>query len=145
MKEKLLNDLKEAMKNKDQLKKDTIMMLRSAILQIEKDEQKSLTESEMESIVSKEIKKRRDAKIEFEKAERQDIVENLNKEIEILKEYQPEQLSEEEIKLLVKEAINNTNANGAKDMGKVMQNLKDKIIGKADGKIVSDIVKLMLG
>ena len=141
MKEELLNDLKEAMKNKDTIKKDTITCLRAAILQVEKDTQKTLTEEEMSAIVAKEVKKRKESIEDYDKGGREDIVENLNKEIEILSKYLPEQLTKEEIEALVLEAISNTGAASPKDMGKVMQYLRPKTAGKADGKMVSDIVK----
>lgn len=141
MKEELLNDLKEAMKNKDTLKKDTVTCLRAAILQVEKDTQKTLSEEEMNAIVAKEVKKRKESIDAYIKGGREDIVENLNKEIEILSKYLPEQLSEEQIKNLVLEAIESTQATSPKDMGKVMQYLRPKTAGKADGKMVSDIVK----
>lgn len=141
IKEELMKDLKEAMRQKDMLRKDTVTMLRAAILQIEKDTQKELTESEVEGIVAKEIKKRKDSIADYEKGGRQDIVDTVNKEIEILEKYLPEQLTEEEILNLVKEAIQNTSAASMKDMGKVMGALKEKTTGKADGKVVSDMVK----
>ena len=144
MKEKLLNELKEAMRNKDELKKNTITMLRAAILQVEKDEQKTLNESEMTVIVSKQVKQRRESIIEFTKVERLDLVEELLKEIKILSEYLAKQLSEQEIRDLVIESIKKTGANGPREMGKVMSDLKEKTIGKADGKLVSEIVKEML-
>lgn len=141
MKDELLKELKDAMKNKDELKKNTITLLRSAILQVEKDNQKTLTEDEMVAIVAKEVKKRKDSISDYEKAERTDIVEDLNKEIEILSKYLPEQLSKEEIEKLVEQAISEVGATTPRDMGKVMQNLRPKTNGKADGKLVSEIVK----
>lgn len=141
MKDELLKELKDAMKNKDELKKNTITLLRSAILQVEKDNQKQLTEDEMIAIVSKEVKKRRDSISDYQKAGRDDIIVDLKREIEILSKYLPEQLSNEQIEKLVDEAIAQTQATSARDMGKVMQNLRPKTNGKADGKIVSEIVK----
>ena len=144
LKEELMKALKEAMQAKDTLKKETITMLRAAILQVEKDGQKELTESEMQTIVAKEVKKRKESISDFEKGGRQDIVEQTNKEIEILSVYLPEQLSEQEITELVIATINAVGASGIKDMGKVMGALREKTAGKADGKLVSDIVKLEL-
>ncbi len=141
MKEQLLQDLKEAMRDKDILKKNTITLLRAAILQVEKDSQKQLDDNEIMGIVAKEVKKRKDAISDYEKAGRDDIITDLNKEIEILSKYLPEQLTNEEIAALVDEAIKNVSATSLRDMGKVMQYLKPKTSGKADGKIVSDIVK----
>ena len=141
MKEQLLQDLIEAMKEKDILKKDTITMLRAAILQVEKDSQKVLTEDEMSAIVAKEVKKRKESVKEYEDAGREDIANNLKREIEILSKYLPEQLSEEEIAKMVEDAISESGATSPKDMGKVMSILRPKTAGKADGKLVSDIVK----
>lgn len=144
LKEELMQALKKAMQDKDSLKKETITMLRAAILQVEKDGQKELTETEMQAIVAKEVKKRKESIEDFIKGGRQDIAEQLEKEIEILSVYLPEQLTEEEITKMVLEAITSTGAQGMKDMGKVMGNLREKTAGKADGKLVSDIVKAEL-
>ena len=141
MKEQLLQDLKEAMKNKDTLMKDTITMLRAAILQVEKDDLKTLNDDEICGIVAKEVKKRKEAVAEYENAGRPDIADNLKREIEILSKYLPEQLSEEEIAKMVDEAIAESGAASPRDMGKVMGLLRPKTQGKADGKVVSDIVK----
>ena len=144
MKEKLLQALKEAMREKDELKKDTITMLRAAILQVEKDERKELIESEMEAIVAKQIKSRKESLEDYRKANRDDIVSKIEKEIEILTVYLPEQLTEDEIKDLINKAIEKTGAATPRDMGKVMQEIRPQIAGKADGKVVSDMVKQLL-
>lgn len=141
LKESLLKELKEAMQNKDTLKKDTITMLRASILQVEKDGQKELSEDDMLAIVAKEVKKRKESIGEYEKAGREDIVNNLKREIEILEVYMPKQLSNEEIREIVKNAISETGAASVRDMGKVMQNVRTKTQARADGKLVSDIVK----
>ena len=141
MKEQLLQDLKEAMKNKDTLMKDTITMLRAAILQVEKDNLKTLNDDEICGIVAKEVKKRKESVTEYENAGRQDIADNLKREIEVLSKYLPEQLSQEEIAKMVEEAIAESGATSPRDMGKVMGILRPKTQGKADGKVVSDIVK----
>ncbi len=141
MKEELLQDLKEAMKNKDTLRKDTITMLRAAILQVEKDSQKVLNDDEICAIVAKEVKKRKESVKEYEDAGREDIADNLKKEIEILSKYLPEQLTEDEIRKMVEDAIVESGAASPRDMGKVMSILRPKTAGKADGKLVSDIVK----
>lgn len=141
MKEQLLQDLKEAMKEKDTIKKDAITMLRASILQVEKDTQKTLNDDEICAIVAKEVKKRKESLKEYKDANREDIVEGLKKEIEVLSKYLPEQLSKEEIEKLVDQAIIESQAISMKDMGKVMSILRPKTAGKADGKLVSDIVK----
>lgn len=141
LKESLLKELKESMQAKDTLKKDTITMLRASILQVEKDGQKELSEDDMLAIVAKEVKKRKESIGEYEKAGREDIVNNLKREIEILEVYMPKQLSNEEIREIVKNAISETGAASVRDMGKVMQNVRIKTQARADGKLVSDIVK----
>ena len=141
MKEQLLQDLKEAMKEKDTIKKDAITMLRASILQVEKDTQKTLNDDEICAIVAKEVKKRKESLKEYEEANREDIVESLKREIEVLSKYLPEQLTKEEIEKLVEQAIVESQATSMRDMGKVMSILRPKTAGKADGKLVSDIVK----
>lgn len=144
IKEELLKALKEAMQTKDTLKKDTITMLRAAILQVEKDTQKELTEDEIKVIAAKEVKKRQESIAEFEKGGREDLVDQTKKEIEILSVYAPKQLSKEEVEALVTQTIATVGATGPRDMGRVMGALREKTAGKADGKLVSDIVKQKL-
>ncbi len=144
MKEKLLEQLKIAMKEKNELMKNTITMLRAAILQIEKDEQKELSDDEIMVVVSKEVKKRKDSIEEFKKVGRDDMAEDLEKEIDILSKYLPKQLSEDEVRKIITEAINTLNATSMKDMGKVMQEVRPKTAGKYDGKLVSEMVRSML-
>ena len=97
LKEQLLEDFKNAMKDKDELKKNTIMMIRSAILQIEKDTQKEVSENEILEIISKELKKRKETLADIEKSGRDDLISKVNEEIAIIKAYLPEELSKEEI------------------------------------------------
>lgn len=144
LKEKLLNDLKESMKNKNLIRKNTIQMIRAAILQVEKDKQIELTEEQVIEIIAKETKKRKDAQIEFEKSGREDLINQNNEEIAILSEYLPKQLSEEEIETIVKKVIEETGATTMKDMGTVMKKSKEQIGVAADGKTVSEIVKKLL-
>lgn len=141
MKEELMKELKEAMQQKDTLRKDTVTMLRAAILKVEKDTQKELKLEEMQALVAKEIKNRKESITEFEKGDRQDLIEKTNKEIEILAKYLPEQLTNDEILTLIKSAIASTGAASMKDMGKVMGAIKSQVSGKADGKVVSDLVR----
>ena len=116
-------------------------MLIAEILQVEKDTQKELSEEDMSAIVSKEVKKRKESIEDYIKGGREDIAKQLEEEISILSKYLPEQLTQEQIELLVKEAIENTGATTPRDIGKVMQYLRPKTAGKADGKLISDIVK----
>ena len=144
VKEKLLEDLKEAMKDKNLIRKNTIQMVRAAILQVEKDKQITLTDEQVIEIIAKESKKRKDAESEFEKSGREDLIKQNKEEIEILAEYLPKQLSVEEIEKIVEEVITETGATTMKDMGKVMKAAKEKIGAAGDGKTISDTVKKLL-
>ena len=144
IKEKLLNDLKEAMKDKNLIRKNTVQMVRAAILQVEKDKQIELTDQQAIEIIAKEAKKRKDAEAEFEKSGREDLIKQNKEEIEILTEYLPKQLSIEEIEGIVKNIIAEIGATSMKDMGTVMRAAKEKIGAAADGKAISDAVKKLL-
>ncbi|HOV25328.1 MAG TPA: GatB/YqeY domain-containing protein [Pseudobacteroides sp.] len=144
LKEKLLEDMKTAMREKDTLKKNAIQMVRSAILQVEKDCKITLDDDSIIDVIGKEVKKRRDSLSEFEKSGRQDLIDNLKTEIDVLMKYLPEQLSEEELENIVKETIQETGASSIKEIGKVMQAVLPKVKGRADGKIVNQIIKKIL-
>lgn len=143
LQEQLMADMKEAMKEKEAGKERlaVIRMVRSAIKNIEINEKKELNDQEVIEVIAKEVKKCRDSIPEYEQANRQDIVEGLLSEIEILMEYLPEQLSEEDIRSLVDEVISEVGGNSLKDMGKIMGKLMPKVKGKADGALVNKIVK----
>ena len=144
LKEKLLQDFKEAMKEKNELKKNTIMMVRAAILQIEKDTQKVLNDDAILEILAKEIKKRKDSLEDIEKSGREDLIKQVNDEMAIIKAYLPEELSLEELEKIIEEVIAETGATSMKDMGKVMQAAKAKTAGRADNKVINEIVKKKL-
>lgn len=144
LKEQLFADLKTAMKEKDTLRKDTVQLIRSGILQIEKDNKVELDDEGVIDVISKQLKSRRDSMPDYLKSGREDLIEKLNKEIEILLSYLPEQLSEDEIQKIVEEAIAETGAATIKDMGKVMGLVTPKVKGRADMKIVGSFVKKML-
>ncbi len=144
LKESLIQDLKEAMKNGDAIAKEAIQMARSAVLQVEKDQKVTLDDDGILEIIAKEVKKRIDTLPDFEKSGRQDRIDNLKAEIEVLKRYLPEQLTESQIEEIVKEAIASTGATSAKEIGKVMQAVMPKTKGRADGKIINQIVKKLL-
>ena len=144
LKEQLFADLKTAMKEKDTLKKDTVQLIRSGILQYEKDNKVELDDEGVLDIISKQLKSRRDSLPDYVKSGREDLIEKLNKEIEILLSYLPEQLSEEEIAKIVEEAIAETGAASVKDMGKVMGIVNPKLKGRADMKVVGALVKKLL-
>ncbi|MFI3173577.1 MAG: GatB/YqeY domain-containing protein [Bacillota bacterium] len=144
MKERLFADLKTAMKEKDAVRKDTVQLVRSGILQIEKDNKIELDDNGVMEVITKQLKSRRDALPEFEKSGRVDLTEKLNQEIGILLDYLPEQLSETEIQTIVNEAVLTVGATSIKDMGKVMAVVTPKVLGRADNKIVGSLVKKML-
>ena len=144
LKEQLFADLKTAMKEKDTVRKDTIQLIRSGILQIEKDNKIELYEEGVIDVISKQLKSRRDSLPDYIKSGREDLVEKLNKEIEILLSYLPEQLSEDEIQEIVTEAIAQSGATTIKEMGKVMGIVTAKVKGRADMKIVGGLVKKTL-
>lgn len=141
IRETLMQDLKAAMKEKDTIKKNTVTMIRSAILQFEKDNLTELDEEGIMEIIAKELKKRRDVLPEYEKSGRDDLIADINREIEILLAYLPEQLSKEELEVIVAEAIAETGATSMKDIGKIMATVMPKTKGRADGKMINAIVK----
>ncbi len=143
LKEQLTEDMKQAMKAKEAGKQrlSVIRMVRAAIKNVEIDSKKELTEEGVLDIVAKEVKMRRDSMDEFKKANRQDLVEQLEQEIAILLPYLPQQLTEEEVRALVSEAVAATGATTSKEMGKVMAVLMPKVKGRADGKLVNTIVR----
>ncbi|AYF54512.1 GatB/YqeY domain-containing protein [Clostridium botulinum C] len=141
LKEKLQQDWKIAMKNRDKFRSSTLSMAKAAILQVEKTDNRVLDDEEIIGILSKEVKSRRDALVDFENGNRQDLVDEAKSEIEILLEYLPKQLTEDEIAEIVRQIICETGASSAKDMGKVMSAAMARLKGRADGKLVSSIVK----
>jgi hypothetical protein len=143
LKEKLTADMKEAMKAKEAGKQrlSVIRLVRGAIRQLEIDGKKELVDEDVLGVISKEAKQRRDAIEEFKKGGRDDLVAAAEAEIAILMEYLPKQLSKDEIKGLVQEAIAASGATSPKDMGKVMKELMPKVKGRADGKLVNEVVK----
>ena len=105
LKEKLLEDLKECMKNKNTVRKNVVQMVRAAILQVEKDKQITLDDNQIIDIIAKESKKRKDSLADYEKSGREDLIAQINEEIEVLAEYLPKQLSEEELENIIREVI----------------------------------------
>ncbi|WP_195268404.1 GatB/YqeY domain-containing protein [Eubacterium sp. 1001713B170207_170306_E7] len=141
LKEQLLADLKASMKAKDTVKKSTVTMIRAAILQVEKDDKVELGDAEIQEIIAKQMKQRRDALDEFKKAERDDLIAQTEAEMRVIEAYLPKQLTQEEIEAIVDETIKETGAESAKDMGKIMGALMPKVKGLADGKLVNQIVR----
>lgn len=143
-KKDLQEELKESMLAKDELKTSVLRMLISSIGYLETQKGGAgyeASEEDVMSAIQKEAKQRRDSIAEFEKAGRQELVDKEQKELELLEKYLPKQLTEDEINKFVKEAISATGATSISDMGKVMGALMPKVKGKADGNLVSRIVK----
>ncbi len=145
LKDQLTADMKTAMKVHDKDRLAVIRMVRGAIRQAEIDGgHKALGDEEVIAVISKEVKMRRDSVEAFEKGGRSDLVAQTKKEIDVLMAYLPKQLTEDEVRALVKEAVEQTGAKTPKEMGKVMGVLMPKVKGRADGKLVNALVKSML-
>lgn len=141
LKQKLQEDLKTSMKNKDTLRKSVITLIRSSIKQVEVDKRIELNDDDVIDIISKQLKQRNDSLEQFLDAGREDLVEETRSEIEVLKEYLPQQLSEEELNEIVKQTISEVGATSMKDMGKIISVIKPKTKGRADGKLINKLVK----
>jgi uncharacterized protein YqeY len=141
IKDRLQEDWKAALKSKDKFKANVISTAKSSILLVEKTDNRKVEDAETIEILAREVKQRREAMLEFEKGNRQDLVDQNKAEIEILLEYLPQQLSEVEIKQIVEQSAIEAGASSIKDMGKVMALVRPKTLGKADGKLVSQFVK----
>jgi uncharacterized protein len=143
--ERLNNDMKEAMKNKEKEKLSVIRMVKAA-LQNEaiKLGKSQLSEDEELTVLSRELKQRKDSLQEFENAGRSDLVDKTKAEISVLELYMPKQLSEEELVQLIKETIAEVGASSKADMGKVMGAIMPKVKGKADGSLVNKLVQQQL-
>ena len=146
IKDLLTEDMKQAMKDKEsgKLRLSVIRMARANIKNIEIDEKRELNDDEVLAVLMKEVKMRQDSLEEFTKAGREELVEQAKQEIAILRKYLPEQLSDEELKALVEEAVAETGAAGPKDMGKLMAALMPKTRGRADGKRINTMVRELL-
>ena len=141
LKEKLAQDLKSSMKNKEIVRKNTVQLIRTAVLQVEKDKKVTLDDEDILELIAKQLKQRKDALPEYEKSGREDLISQLKQEMEVLMEYLPKQLSEEELRPIVEEVVKAVGAASMKDMGKVMSAVMPKVKGRADGKMISDIAK----
>ncbi|MFH1406793.1 MAG: GatB/YqeY domain-containing protein [Candidatus Omnitrophota bacterium] len=145
LQETIDNDLREALRARDDIKVSTLRMLKAAFNNIQIDKRKDkLDDAEVIDAIAKDIKKHRDSIESFQKGNRQDLVEKEQKELAVLEGYMPPQLSQEEIIAIVKEAIADTGASSKADMGKVMKLVMEKTRGRADGKLVSETVSSQL-
>jgi len=144
LKERIKNDIKEAMRAKDTAKRDTLRNIQAAIKQIEVDERRDVSDSDVEAIMMKYLKQREDAKIQFADAGRDDLVAKEEAEISIVKSYLPEPMNDEELEEILKGIIADTGAQSMKDMGKVMGAAKAEVGSRADGGRINQIVKQLL-
>jgi uncharacterized protein YqeY len=144
LKTRINDDVKTAMREKDKARLATLRLITAAIKQKEVDERTELNDEQVVTILEKMLKQRKDSIEQFEKAGRTELVDQEKSEIEIIQVYMPEQLSDNEIEALIKEAIASTGAESMKDMGKVMGQLKPKLAGKADMGAVSSKIKALL-
>jgi uncharacterized protein YqeY len=142
--EQITSDLKEAMKNKDMAKLSVLRMISSVVKNKELEKKDSLTDEEVLSILSSEAKKRKEAIAGFESAGRPELAEGEKTELELIQTYLPEQMSEEEVRAIIEEAVKSTGAQSMQEIGLVMKEVMPKVKGKADGNLVNSIVKELL-
>ena len=144
LKERLDQDLKAAMREKAELKLSTIRMLKSAIKYREIELMKPLDDAGVQGVIASEIKRRRDSVEQYRAANRADLADKEDAEIQILQAYLPQQLTQAELEAKVEEAVKKVGAQGPKDMGAVMKALLPEVQGRAEGKVVSELVKARL-
>jgi len=144
LKEQIKSDVKDAMRAKEVVKRDTLRNIQAAIKQIEVDERRDVTDVDVESILMKYLKQREDAKTQFAQAGREDLVKKEETEINIVKVYLPEPMTDAELETVLKGIIASTGAQSMKDMGKVMGSAKASIGSRADGGRINTMVKTLL-
>ena len=144
LKDQIKSDVKDAMRAKEVIKRDTLRNIQAGIKQIEVDERRDVTDADVESILMKYLKQREDAKIQFADAGRDDLVEKENAEIAIVKVYLPEPMDDVELENILKEVIASVGAESMKDMGKVMGAAKSAMGSRADGGRINQTVKKLL-
>jgi uncharacterized protein YqeY len=144
LKDQIKSDVKDAMRAKEVVKRDTLRNIQASIKQIEVDERRDVTDADIESIMMKYLKQREDAKTQFADARRDDLVEKENAEIAIIQAYLPEPMDEAELEVALKEVIATVGAESMKDMGKVMGAAKNAIGSRADGGRINVMVKKLL-
>ncbi len=144
LKQRIDQDTKEALKSKDSLRLSVLRMLKSEIKYKEIDKSSELSDDEVISVLSSSIKKRKDSIQQFEKGGRDDLASREKAELELVLKYLPEQLTEEELSQIISQTIEETNATGPSDLGKVMKQVMPKVLGRADGKKVNQMVASQL-
>jgi len=144
LKEQIKSDIKDAMRNKDTVKRDTLRNIQASVKQIEVDERRDVSDTDLEAIMMKYLKQREDAKMQFSDAGRNDLVAKENAEIAIIKSYLPEPMDDKELENTLKDIIASLGAESMKDMGKVMSAAKSTIGSRADGGRINQMVKKLL-
>ena len=144
LKERLMEDMKVSMRNKETLKKSVITMIRASVKQKEVDDRVDVNDDDVIELIAKQLKQRKDALVEFEKAERDDLIAQTKAEIEILASYLPQQLTDEELEAVVRDAVAEVNAQSVKDMGKIMGKVMAVAKGRVDGKRINEMDKKVL-
>ena len=144
IKDKLKDDLKDAMVNKDTVRKNVVQLIKAGVLQVEKDKKITLDDEGVLDVIAKQLKQRRDSLPDYEKSGRDDLIAQLKREMELLMEYLPQQLTHDELVEIVKDAIAQTGASEIKDMGKIMAAVMPKTKGRADGKEINAIARELL-
>ena len=145
LKEQLKEDLKTAMRAKEIVKRDCIRAINTMIKQIEVDERVELNDEDIIKLIQRGIKQREEAISQYKEASRDDLVQREQEQVNVFKEYLPQQISDEELELGMKEIIENVKATSMKDMGKVMGQATKKFAGVADGKRINEMTKKLLG
>lgn len=145
IKDKLKEDLKTAMREKDTIRKNVVQLIKAGVLQVEKDKKITLDDEGVLDVIAKQLKQRRDSLPDYEKSGRDDLIDQLKREMELLMEYLPAQLSHDELVVIVKKAITETGASTIKDMGKIMKAVMPETKGRADGKEINAIARELLG
>ncbi len=144
LKERLADDLKSAMKEKNVTRKNVVQMVRAAVLQVEKDNKVTLSDDGVLEVIAKQMKQRRDSLPDYEKSGRDDLIAELKAEMDVLAEYLPEQLTKDELYVIVKDALKACGASSMKDMGKIMAAVMPQTKGRADGRLINEIAKELL-
>ena len=144
LKERLAEDLKSAMKDKNVIRKNVVQFVRAGILQIEKDNKVTLDDNGVLEVIAKQLKQRKDSLPDYEKSGRDDLIAELKAEMDVLMDYLPKQLTKEELETIIKEIVEELGATSIKDMGKVMAAAKAKTVGRADGRMINEIAKGLL-
>jgi uncharacterized protein YqeY len=144
LKERLQSDMAVAMREGDSAKRDTLRMLLAAVKQVEVDERRTLDDNGVQDVISKQAKQRRESIADAEKAGRADLVAQEQAELTLIEQYLPQMMSRDELRSLAAQVISETGVSDAKGMGQVMSRLMPQVKGRADGRLVNEVVRELL-